>query len=113
MVNLQVYRGEDQTITFTITEPDGSTAILLDSRGATVYFVVSNTLPQTTATGGKLINKNSTDGNNSGVVSFTLDNSDTDLEPKLYYYEVYVVFEDGDIYSAEVGRFWVRRRGVQ
>lgn len=100
---MEVYRGEKRSENFTITDPSGST---IDISSADVHFEVSHRLPADS----KVIDVEAQNESVDGTCEVILNETDTNIEPKLYFYEVWVNFADGSDYSAEVGRFFVRKR---
>ena len=103
---LKVNKGTTFTMTYNHKE-NGEAKTLA---GATVRFTVKDEEWDTDATDTQAqIVKNVTthDDEAGGVTTIALDETDTDLTPAKYYYDIKVEDADGNIYKTVEGRFKV------
>ena len=101
MTDITIIRGDDRTLNITITE-DGS---VLDITGYTLFFTVKSCL--TDIDTAALISKDVTTHTNPtlGVTQVVLTNTDTDLTPDTYFYDMQLKTDTGSIISTGVGEF--------
>lgn len=104
MLNLSVYKGEKRIFNFTIKDEDGNT---IDLTGKQVKFRVMDGLPPA---GTLVFSVDATNLGADGTCTVTLTETETDIEPKLYYYEIYVIYSGGEEYVAEIGIFQIKKR---
>jgi len=104
-MGFEVYQGEDRLLNLTLTDEAGNTIDLTDK---TVNFLVVNVLGLTDT---EVIDKDATNRKGDGTCDVQLINNDTDISPGLYWFEVWVEYNSGTKYVAEVGEFFVRKRG--
>ena len=98
---LKVNKGTTYVITYN-HEENGVAKTLV---GATVRFTVKDEEWDTDATDSVAeITKDVTDGTSAGVATITLTDTDTDITPGKYYYDIKVEDSDGNIYKTVEGR---------
>lgn len=108
---LSIYRGDDGSFPFTITDPD--TGLPVNLTAYTVFFTVkaaknstaAGSLDTTAVIGPK---KNAPGGHTSptaGVTTFTLTNLETAVTPGTYYYDVEYVSGTSVVKTFVVGEF--------
>jgi len=102
MGDITAYRNEDFTKNFTITNSSGSA---VDLTGGSVTMKISNQLPADTV----VLSKSATDLGSDGTCKVTFTESDLDITPKLYYYQLTVTLSSGDKYVNDTGRFIVKK----
>ena len=105
MLNLSVYRAEKRIFNFTIKDKSGNP---VDISSANVVFKVTTELPPIYGT--QVFTVDATAEASDGTCTVTLTNTETDIEPKIYYYELYVDYGSDEYYVAEVGLFTVLKR---
>lgn len=103
---ISIFRGTTYTVTYHHTDDTGAA---VDLTGSTIYFTVKSDQFDTDATDTTALIKKTvvshTDATH-GLSAFTLDDSDTYVEPGKYYYSLIV--EDGNGHAAPpslYGRF--------
>lgn len=107
-LDLELYRGEKRVFQFTIYDKAGNAVTL---SGQTVKFRVHDDLPCDESTEKFSVDATGLDDGGTGRCSVTLTNTETDIEPGLYYYELYVVYTlDTEEYVAERGKLVVLPR---
>lgn len=99
-----VYKGEEKLLNYTVTDDDGQTIDLTDKD---IYFIVKTELPPY---GEKVFELNARNKKADGTCDILLTEAETDINSKLYFYELWVEYPGGEDYSAEIGRFFVRQR---
>jgi hypothetical protein len=105
MANITIDRSSDTSITFQYYEDDETTERTLV--GATVYFTVKPApFDSDTDDSESTIQKSITSHTNAaaGLTTITLSDSDTNVDPKNYFYDIKVKESDGNIYTATSGR---------
>lgn len=105
MADITLNQKTDESITFQYYETDGTTPRTLV--GATVYFTVKENKFDSDADDSesaiyKTITSHTTPA--SGLTTITLTDTDTNVTPKNYFYDVRVKETDGNIYMATSGR---------
>jgi len=105
MLNLSVYRGEKRIFNFTIKDKSGNP---VDISSANVVFRVTTELPPIYGT--EVFSVDATGETSDGTCKVTLTKNETDIEPKNYFYELYVDYGSDEYYVAEVGLFTVLKR---
>ncbi len=92
---LIIYRGDDASLRFTITDEDGDAVNITTS---TIFFTVKTTASSTAAgslDSGALIQKINGPGDHTdptaGITTFILTHADTAIVPAYYYYDVQLV----------------------
>lgn len=105
MNKITVNRGTTYAITGTYTDSDGNT----DITGATVRFTVkSGKWSADEADSDALITATGSLTNaTAGQYTIDLSNSDTEVTPGKYYYDIKIELQDGSIYRLDFGRFIV------
>jgi len=90
----------NDTYTFDITFQD-SNGDAIDLTGWTIWFTVREEIPATTIVDDTdaLISKEITDGGASGIVEISLTPIETNIDPKIYYYDIQYKKDDGTIKS--------------
>jgi hypothetical protein len=104
MADITLYRKTDQTIDFQYYDTDNTTARTL--AGATVYFTVkTNKYDSDSDDSEALIYKNVTSHTNAaaGESQIVLSDTETNVEPNRYFYDIKVKESDGNIYLATSG----------
>lgn len=104
MSDIEVFRGEEKLLNYTVTDDDGQSIDLTDKD---VYFVVKTELPPY---GSEVFEIQGGNKKADGTCDVLLTELETDIESKLYFYELWVEYPGGEDYSAEIGRFFVRQR---
>lgn len=100
-----VHRKTDYTITFNYLNSDNSARPLT---GATVFFTVKDVTYDDDADDSEaLITKDITSHTNAagGITEIELSDTDTNLDPMQYFYDIVVVESGGERYRAKKGRF--------
>jgi len=105
MLNLSVYKGEKIEYDFTIKDSNGN---LIDLSTVDVKFRVWSELPP--IYGNLIFSVDATDEAADGTCKVILTDTQTDIEPKLYFYELYLSYPAGEEYVAEVGLFYIKTR---
>ncbi len=84
--NIEIFRGDDRTILINFTLKGTSTPF--DITGFKLYFTVKNSSKD--ADTSAIITKTQTSHINAaqGQSSFALSNTDTEIDPKNYYYDI-------------------------
>jgi len=100
--DLTVYKGDDKTYTLTFVDADSAA---IDITGYTVFFTVKTNKTDTDANA--QISKTVTSHSNptGGITTITLTNSDTDLTPKRYHYDIQLKDTSSLITTVVVGTF--------
>lgn len=107
-LDLEVYKGEKRVFNFTIYDKNSNEVTL---SGQTVTMRVTDDLPSSEFEQKFTVDATELDGGGTGKCKFTLTNTHTDIEPGLYFYEIYVVYSlDTEEYVAERGKFVVLPR---
>jgi len=104
MNDIQVFKGEEKKLNYTITDDDDLTIDLTDKN---VYFTVATEFPPY---GEEVFEVKATNKKSNGTCDILLTTNETDITPKLYFLEVWVEFQGGEKYTAEIGRFFVRKK---
>ena len=104
MSDITLYRSSDEDITFQYYEANGTTPRTLV--GATVFFTVKdnyydNNATDTTAIITKTVTSHTTPA--SGITTINLSDTQTTVDPKVYFYDVRVKEVDGSIHMATQG----------
>lgn len=107
MLKLNLYRKEKREFVFTLRDKDGDVIPLLSSN-VSVKFRVYTELPPLYGT--KVFEVDATGEADDGTCTVTLTETQTDITPQLYSYEIYCVYPGETEYVAEVGLFLVRKR---
>ncbi len=104
--NITIYRGDD--VTFQITFKDNS-GTAVDITGATLYFTAKTNNDD--ADGSAVIqSSNSTLSDPSnGIGEAVLSNSDTDVTPGKYFYDIQIITAGGEITTAMIGKVTVKQ----
>lgn len=102
---ISLIRGNTQTVTTEFIDDVNDTPINIT--GATVYFTVKNSYddPDSAALIAKTVTSH-TDPTN-GETQFVLSATDTDIEPREYYYDLKIQFMSGTVNSIQFGKFRV------
>lgn len=103
-MDITLYRETDQDITFQYYEADGVTERTLN--GATVYFTAKrnkfdNSADDATAVILKTVTSH-TDAVN-GLTTISLSDTDTNVDPQTYFYDIKVEESDNKKYLAQTG----------
>lgn len=104
-MEITVYKAEERLLNLAITDENDN---LLDLTDKEVNLVVVNDLGQTDS---EVIDLNAYNKNASGDCDILLSDEDTDIQPGLYWFEVWVEYGDGTDYVAEQGDLFVQKRG--
>lgn len=105
--SIEVIRGDDHSITFTLTDEN---AAVVDLTGATIFFTVkdSKDIKNDSDDTGAVIAKNvSPSDPANGIAVINLTNTDTNITPKKYIFDLQIKFADDTVKSIEAGNFIV------
>lgn len=94
MSELEIYRGDSKTYTLTFTDGDGAA---IDITGWTIFFTAKRL--ESDADADAVITKDVTSHTSptEGLSAITLSATDTNVNPKKYYYDIQVKKDDGSI----------------
>lgn len=107
-LDLEIYKGEKRVFQFTIYDKAGVAVTLT---GQTVRFRVHDDLPSSESIEKFSVDATKLDTGGTGKCNVTLTNTQTELEPGLYYYELFVIYtSDSEEYVAERGKFVILPR---
>lgn len=107
-LDLEVYKGEKRIFQFTIYDKNGDPVALT---GQIVKFRVWDDLPSAEANQEFEVTATDLDGGGTGNCKVTVTNTEIDITPGLYYYELYVIYTvDTEEYVAERGKFVILTR---
>lgn len=100
---IKIKRNDGRTFSLKIRDNKGD---LIDCTGWTINFTVRDVLPATGIVDDTdaIISKIIT-GEASGVHVLTLDKTDTQIDPKVYYYDIQYFKADGVPHSSDTGKF--------
>jgi hypothetical protein len=107
-MNITLDKKTDASITFQYYESDGTTPRTLV--GATLYFTVKTSNTDTEATDASaVIKKDITSHTNAagGLSTIVLTDTDTNITPKKYFYDIKIKEADSNIYLAQSGKITV------
>ena len=104
--NFTVKRAKDCTATVTFTDEDG---VAVNITGYTVYFTVKRNINDTDAEA--LISKTITSHTTpiSGITTLTLSQTDTDLVPRNYVYDLQLKDTSNKESASDAGKFIVEQ----
>lgn len=106
-MDITLYRGADQDISFSYVGDSGTARSLV---GATVYFTVKpNPFDTDSDDSDATISATVTSHTNpsAGVTLISLTDTQTTVDPKVYFYDIKVKEDDGKVYVATTGRLTV------
>jgi hypothetical protein len=103
-MSMEVIRRDDAEFEITFTDKDG-TAINLT--GGTVFFTVKKKLTDTDADAVISKEVSSFNAPTTGIMTLSLTDTETNITPRAYYYDVQFKDSSGTISSSERGRFYV------
>ncbi len=105
MSKIEVIRGDTRTISATFTDSSGDA---LDLTGGTVFFTVnSNNSPSDDSSASIEKDITSFSAPTSGVATFTLSSTDTNITPGNYWYDCQFVSPSGVVTSLKKQKFVV------
>ena len=106
MAKITTIRGDTRTVTATFVDSSGDAT---DLTGGTVYMTVNSSNAPTDDTGAA-IQKDVTSFDNptTGVQDITLSNSDTNITPGTYYYDIQFKSSAGVVTSLSQDKFIVK-----
>lgn len=101
MTNLTLIRRDDVDLDLTFTDKDGEA---INLTGCTVFFTMKE--KKTDTDDDAVIQKEITDHTTplEGKTRVTLTNSETDITPRHYFYDVQIVDTDDKVISSSVGQ---------
>jgi len=105
MTKISVIRGDSRTIQVTFTDSSNQP---VDLTGAELFFTVNASSDPTDDSSAAIHKTVSvfTDPT-SGVATISLSGTDTDIDPKTYFYDVQIKDASGDITSSKQDKFTV------
>lgn len=106
--NLQNFKGENSQKKITITDDDGEKINLTTGTVSEVYLTFSTGLHRY---GEIQFEKTPISINNQSTAIFEITKGDTEnLRPGNYIYEIWLEYNDGKVYTAEVGKYFLKPR---
>ena len=105
--NIEVYRGDDKSISLTFT--DKATGLAEDITGWTVYFTVKEAYDNDPTDSAALITKDVTSHTapTSGQTAIALTDTNTNISPGSYFYDIQAKDASGNIMTVVSGIFEV------
>lgn len=106
--NIKQFQGEKQELTFTIQDDDGDAIDLTSADVNDVYLDLATGVKSYGEHKFQLVAANL---DSNGNALFTVKSSDTEnLRPGNYVYEVWVKYDNSSPYTAEVGKYFIKKR---
>lgn len=101
---VQIIRGDDVTLHITFTDQDNDP---VDITGSEVFFTVKNKLADVDDDALIATSTTSHTTPDSGITSIVLTNTDTDINPGTYVYDLQLIDETDSVSSIIYGKFQI------
>ena len=102
---ITINRGDTYSRTINLKDSAGT---LIDATGWTIYFTVrKNVTDSSVSTDTNSIIHNTIAGDASGIHTLTLSSTETNINPRSYYYDIQIKKSDDTISSSVAGSFVV------
>jgi len=105
MSQLSLFRGDNKSYTLTFIDGDGAA---IDITDWTIFFTVKKNKLAVDADADISKDITSHTAPLTGLSAITLTASDTDLDPRVYWYDIQVKKDDGKIATVMKGQFVVK-----